>query len=232
MVRVGGRLCVNTARRVPPAWQLTMAGGRVVIPEDGQWVDLAPFMGVADRITTLYVFQRGIQVGPLTGFPNLTELVIQPGGPRIVDLDLDTLPALQILSTSRPTRFSGGSQSGLRDLAVERPRADALATFARLPRLERLKVYGAFPTDLPASLRVLDIAGAPAPARVSPLPALEELHLTKVTGLADLSLFAGSQRLRKVVVQDVPSFGSCVPFHAGQLRLILIGDVPLRAHPT
>lgn len=232
LARIGGRLCATAPRRVPSSWALAIAGGRVVIPEDARWPDLEPFLGVADRITALYVFQSQINVGPLTGFRKLTELVIRPGKGRPVDLDLDTLPALTTLSTSRPTRFNGGTQSGLRDLHVERPIPDALAILAQLPRLARLKVYGAFPEDMPPSLRVLDIAGAPAPARVSPLPEVEELHLTKVTGLADLSLFADSQRLRKVVVEDVPTFSSVSPFHDSELQAILIGDVPLRAQPT
>ncbi|MGO0578037.1 hypothetical protein [Ornithinimicrobium panacihumi] len=202
------------------------------IPENAQWLDLEPFLGVANRITALYVFQPGIDVGPLCGFSALTELIIQPGRARTVDLDLDAVPALRTLSTCRPTRFSGGAESGLRDLHVERPSLDALEVLAQLPRLERLKIYGAFPEYAPASLRVLDIAAASAPARVSPLPRLEELHLTKVTDLADLSLFAESERLRKLVVEDVPSFRSYAPFHDSQLRPILIGDVPLRAQAT
>ena len=232
LVRIGGRLCATAPRQVPSSWALATAGGRVVIPEDAQWPDLEPFLAVADRITALYVFQSQIHVSPLTGFRKLTELVIQPGRGRPVDLDLDILPALTALSTSRPTRFNGGTRSGLRDLHIQRPTLDALGILAQLPCLERLKVYGAFPEDMPRSLRVLDIAGAPAPSRVSSLPEVEELHLTKVTGLADLSLFADSQRLRKVVVEDVPTFSSVSPFHGSQLRAILIGDVPLRAQVT
>lgn len=65
----------------------------MVIPENAQWLDLEPFLGVANRITALYVFQPGIDVGPLSGFSALTELIIQPGRARTVDLDLDAVPA-------------------------------------------------------------------------------------------------------------------------------------------
>lgn len=202
-----------------------------MIPADAQWADLEPLLGVADRIMALYVFQPRIRINPLTGFHQLAELVVQPGTPN-VDLDLDSLPALRTLSISRPTRLHGGTRSRLRDVDVERPSADMLGVLAQLPRLERLKVYGAFPVRMPPSLRVLDLSGAPAPSWVDPLPALVELHLNRIMGLTDLSLFAESTRLSRLVVEDVPTFGSCAPFDDGRLRTTFIGEVPLRRKPA
>lgn len=145
----------------------------MVIPENAQCLDLEPFLGVANRITVLYVFQPGIDVGPLRGFSALTELIIQPGRAKTVDLDLDAVPALRTLSTCRPTRFSGGAESGLRDLHVERPSLDALEILVQLPRLERLKIYGAFPQHAPTSLRCGSVGPRPPqpasqPGRVAP----------------------------------------------------------------
>lgn len=117
---------------------------------------------------------------------------------------------------------------GLEVLDLEHPHPDVLAVLPRLSRLHRLKSYGPFASELPASVRVLDVTGARAPDRLSALPLLRELELTRISGLSNLAVLADSRDLARLVVEDVPGFTSTHPFEDGTLETLLAGDVPLR----
>ncbi|MFN2318302.1 MAG: hypothetical protein ABR500_01290 [Dermatophilaceae bacterium] len=224
---IAGRPCAIARDTVPPRWQLKACGGRMVIPVEGTWSSLEAFAPVADLVRVLYVFQGDLVPTPMNDFATLATLVIQPGVGDFT-LDLVDLPKLSELSLCRRARLAVPQGCGLEVLHLERPHPDVLAVLPRLPRLHRLKIYGAFPRELPASLRVFDVAGARAPDRLSALPLLRELELTRITGLSNLAIVADSRDLARVVVEDVPGFTSMHPFEGGALETLLIGDVPLR----
>lgn len=224
---IAGQPCAVAARRVPSRWLIRACGGRMVIPEEGTWPDLESFAPIADLVRCLYLFQGDLVPAPVHAFENLTRLVIQPGVGGFT-LDLADLPSLAELSLCRRANLAVPAQCQLEDLDLERPHPAVLEVLPRLSRLRRLKIYGAFPSKLPSSLRVLDIAGACAPEQVTPLPLLSELQLSRVTGISDLRLVAGSRDLARVIIEDVPGFASLHPFEDTALETLLIGDVPLR----
>lgn len=224
---IAGQPCAVAARRVPSRWLVRACGGRMVIPQEGTWPDLESFASIADLVRCLYVFQGDLLPTSMEAFYNLTRLVIQPGVGGFT-LDLAVLPSLAELSLCRNATLAVPAQCQLEELDLERPDREVLEVLPRLSALKRLKIYGAFPSELPASLRALDIAGARAPEQLTPLPLLRELQLSRITGISDLRLFAGSRDLARVIIEDVPTFASIDPFDDTALETLLLGDVLMR----
>lgn len=224
---IAGQPCEVAARRVPSRWLIRACGGRMVIPEDGTWPDLGSFAPIADLVRCLYLFQGDLVPAPMQAFRNLTRLVIQPGAGGFT-LDLADLPSLVELSLCRRANLAVPAQCQLQQLDLERPHPAVVEVLPQLSRLRRLKIYGAFPSELPASLQVLDIAGARAPEHLTPLPLLRVLQLSRITGISDLRLVAGSRDLSRLIIEDVPGLASLDPFNDTALETLLIGDIPLR----
>ena len=224
---IAGQPCAVAARGVPSRWLVRACGGRMVIPQEGTWPDLESFASIADLVRCLYVFQGDLLPTPMEAFNLLTRLVIQPGVGGFT-LDLADLPSLAELSLCRDATLAVPAQCQLEELDLERADRAVLEVLPRLSALQRLKIYGAFPSELPASLQVLDIAGARAPEHLTPLPLLRVLQLSRITGISDLRLVAGSRDLSRVIIEDVSGLASLDPFNDTALETLLIGDIPLR----
>ena len=150
-------------------------------------------------------------------------------------LDLERLPHLERLALHGGVKVNwgkGGQQ--LRELTIESPPQEWAAHIESLPRLESLGLARSkfVPHSFAGAITELDLSMMKWPPGVSAVRGLEELvtlELTSVRGITDLSPFAETRGLAKVVIEDCPHFTSLKGAKVNpDAQVFLIGRTPAR----